>query len=86
VHHAKSLSLHIVEWFVVPLAMYLLLFWWRDNLNILHMPLADLVALCDRRCCYCLEFFRTAGCAQIYARGRAAMDLFVERGEVNSLN
>jgi hypothetical protein len=38
-------STHIIEWFVVPLAMYLLLFWWRDNLNILHMPLADLVAL-----------------------------------------
>lgn len=38
-------SSHIIEWFVVPLVMYLLLFWWRDNLNILHMPLADLAAL-----------------------------------------
>jgi hypothetical protein len=41
----EFLPTHIVEWFVVPLAMYLLLFWWRDNLNILDMPLADLVAL-----------------------------------------
>jgi hypothetical protein len=40
-----AITLEIVEWFAVPLAMFLLLFWWRDNLNILHMPLADLVAL-----------------------------------------
>ncbi len=40
-----AIPLCIVEWFVVPLVMFLLLFWWRDNLNILHMPLADLVAL-----------------------------------------
>jgi hypothetical protein len=45
VHHMDLLPAQIIEWFVVPLAMYLLLFWWRDNLNILHMPLADLVAL-----------------------------------------
>lgn len=36
---------YLVEWFVVPLVMFLFLFWLRDNLNILHMPLADLVAL-----------------------------------------
>jgi hypothetical protein len=36
---------HIIEWFIVPVFMYLLLFGCRDNLNILHMPLADFVAL-----------------------------------------
>jgi len=34
-----------LEWFLAPLTMYLLLFKWRDRLNILHMPWADLVAL-----------------------------------------
>jgi hypothetical protein len=36
---------HIFEWFVAPLLMYLLLFGLRDRFNILHMPLADFVAL-----------------------------------------
>ena len=36
---------HIFEWFIVPLFMYLVLFTCRDNLNILHMPLADFVAV-----------------------------------------
>jgi hypothetical protein len=38
-------ALYVVEWFLAPLAMYLLLFRWRDRLNILHMPWADLTAL-----------------------------------------
>lgn len=38
-------ALYVVEWFAAPLAMYLLLFKWRDRLNILHMPWADFVAL-----------------------------------------
>jgi hypothetical protein len=38
-------ALYVVEWFVAPLSMYLLLFKWRDRLNILHMPWADFVAL-----------------------------------------
>lgn len=38
-------SPYLIEWFLVPLGMYLLSFWLRDNANILHMPLADLVAL-----------------------------------------
>jgi hypothetical protein len=37
-------ALYVVEWFVAPLSMYLLLFKWRDRLNILHMPWADFVA------------------------------------------
>jgi len=35
----------IVECMLVPLGMYLILFWLRDRLSILHMPVADLVAL-----------------------------------------
>jgi len=38
-------ALYVVEWFAAPLAVYLLLFKWRDRLNILHMPWADFVAL-----------------------------------------
>jgi hypothetical protein len=36
---------YLIELFLIPLGMFLLLFWWRDNLNILHMPLADLIGV-----------------------------------------
>ena len=35
----------LAEWLGAPLIMFLILFWMRDNLNILHMPLADLVGI-----------------------------------------
>jgi hypothetical protein len=36
---------YAIEWFVAPLVMFVFLFKWRDELNILHMPWADLVAI-----------------------------------------
>ncbi|MBS0418324.1 MAG: hypothetical protein JSR66_11465 [Proteobacteria bacterium] len=36
---------NLLEWFIVPLLLYMFIFWLRDKLNILHMPLADLIAL-----------------------------------------
>jgi hypothetical protein len=36
---------YAIEWFIAPLVMFVFLFKWRDELNILHMPWADLVAV-----------------------------------------
>lgn len=84
----EFLPLHIVEWFVVPLAMYLQLFWWRDNPNILLMPLADLVALfVIADVAVALHFSTVFGAGHVVGAGslfsflsrRTAVDLSVER-------